>query len=129
MGDYPGEIEREVKDGQVGPVEGAGAGEAGVGGGADYYSEIRESVLQLPDDGFCGVDFSDADGVEPDAFFFGAFACNPAESLGPAGAVAVLPEHSIDDHGAYGRRREQICQIYQYSHSAPLLNSNGTMIF
>jgi hypothetical protein len=76
--------------------------------------------LQFFDEGFCGVDFADADGVEPDTLFSELFAFNPAEALVPAFAVAVLPEHPIDDDWAYCRRGKQICKIYQYSHSAPL---------
>jgi hypothetical protein len=53
-------------------------------------------------------------------FFFGLRAGDFAESVGPAGAVAFVPNHPIQDHRTYGGSGEQIREINYYSHGRSL---------
>ena len=83
------------------PAEKIGCpGKSGIGGRADDNFEIGEPVLELLDDGHGRVHFADADGMKPDTFFFRASPANLAETLGPAGPVASVPDGPIYDHRA-----------------------------
>ncbi len=108
---YPGEIEGEIEYMEIFTKCVGCTGVAGIGGRADYDFEIREFVLKLFDDGLCGVDLSYADGVEPDALFFGKFACDFTEALVPAGKVAFVPDGPIYDDGAVAYCRQQIYKV------------------
>ncbi len=79
------------------------AGKTGIGGCADDDFEIGEPILKLLDDGFGRVYFTDADGMKPDTFFFRASPADFAETLGPAGPVASVPDGPIYDHRAIGK--------------------------
>ncbi len=102
------EVEGEKEDAHVVAVEGLGAGDAGVGGGADGDFVVGQSGLELGDEGPGGVDLADADGVNPDAWLVGAAAGDAAESLLPAGTVAILPQDAVGDLRAEGDEPQQI---------------------
>ena len=76
-------------------VERIGAGEAGIGCGADDDLGIGELGLQLLYYCFCGVDFADADGVNPDTFFLRILAGDFSESISPAESIAFVSDHSV----------------------------------
>ncbi len=79
------------------------SGKPGIGGRADDNLEIGEPVLKLLDYCFGRVHFSDADGMKPDTFLFRASPADPAETLGPAGTVATMPDGPIYDHGTVNK--------------------------
>jgi hydrogenase maturation factor HypE len=99
---YEGEIEGEVKDFEFFAKNVGCTGKAGVGSRADNDFKIEKSVFKLFDDGLGSVDFSDADGVEPDTFFFGKLTIDYTKSLVPAGTVAIVLYCPIYDDGAEG---------------------------
>ena len=115
-----GKIEREVEQLQIFSEEGICAGEASISGGANNDFKIRELGFKLFDK-CCGcINFAEANGVEPDAFFFWIFAGYFAESVGPACAVTFVPEHAIEDHRTYGGSCQQIYAVYDEFHSRSL---------
>ena len=65
-------------------------------------------LLQFGDERFCGVDLADADGVDPDAGLVGVLARNTPETLRPAGAIAVVAHHAVDDFRGKRRDSKQI---------------------
>jgi len=97
---YTGEIEGEVKDFEIFAEYAGCAGKAGVGCGADYDFKIKKSIFKLFDDGFGRVDFTNAYGVKPDAFFFGEPAADFAKPLAPAAQVTFVPYGPIYEDGA-----------------------------
>ncbi|MBA7638189.1 hypothetical protein ES703_45842 [subsurface metagenome] len=103
---YPGKIKGEVKHSQVLAEQGICTGKAGIGGGADYDFKIAEFIFKLFDDGSCCVYLAYAYGVQPDTFFCGVSAGDFAESLGPAGPVAFVPDDSVYDDRAVGCRSQ-----------------------
>ena len=77
-------IEREIKHLQFAAVQFAGLFYSGIGGYADDYFVIRQVFFKLRYNCFCCVDFADADGVNPDAFFIGEISADFA-------GVALFP--------------------------------------
>ena len=92
------------------------AGKARIRGCADHDFKIGESVLEFLDDGLCSVDLTDADGVEPNAFPARISAPDLAESLGPAGPVAVVSNSSIYYDRTVRKPGQQVQQIQHESH-------------
>jgi len=126
---YAGKVKGEVKHRVMGAINGGCLGEAGVGSGADYDFEIGESVFKLFYNGSGCINFAYAYGVEPDTFSLGIFAGDFAESVGPAGPVAFVPDDPVYNHWTYGHSSQQIYKINYDSHRHCLLNNNGIIVF
>jgi len=114
--DDAGQVEGVVEDGVAVGVEFCGAGEAGVGGGGDDDFAIRSPLVEGVDEGACGVDLADTDGVDPDAGVGGALAAEAAESLGPAGAIAPVGDDTVEQFRANGGDGHQVQTVDQVFH-------------
>jgi len=100
---YPRKIKWKIENLMV-LIEKIGrSGKAGIGSRADDNFEIAEPGFKLFDYCFGRVYLSDTDSVKPDTFFFRASPADLAETLGPAGTVATMPDGPIYDHRAIGK--------------------------
>ena len=90
-----------------------GTGKAGIGGRAYNYLVIGEILLQFIYKNFRGIDLTDADSMDPNAFFGRFISKNSAKPFTPAAAVAIMPDHAVNDLRAY---RHQGQQIYAVKH-------------
>ncbi len=98
----------------------ARAGKARIRRRADHDFEIGEPLAEFLDDALGRVDLANTDSMEPDALAGGIFAHDFAESLGPAGPIAVVSDSSIYHYGAVRDRGQQVQQIQHESHLANL---------
>jgi hypothetical protein len=72
--------------------------------------------FKLGDYGFCCVDFADAYGVNPDAFFVGGISAYFAESLAPVLPVTVLYYDPVQDFRAYDNKSKNVDKIIEEFH-------------
>ena len=98
------EINGKVKDMMIFTQQTARPGETCVGSSADDDFEVVKLLFKLLDHGLGGIDLAYAHCVEPDALPAGLSAGDFAESLGPAGPVAVMSNGPIYHQGTIRNR-------------------------